>query len=1210
MRQPKPHIPMAAPNQVGVLNFAFDVVTDRPELTPDRQLLAIRQTLLPELDRLLEKAALQSRDIHIDQLTLDLGAFEVPVDWDTVSARFSQELTSALAPYLRPFDQVSPVAHYRPFNAGLQPTPQDLSDRIPAIEPSQDKVPDHIATTAVPDVATVLRHLRAIVQAQGPQHRAAAIAALLPLLANRAIGSMAKRSGLGPRPRDRDDLGAWYKQLARKIDRAERDVLLTLAKALPLGTRQQIADAKQIRTWPRNMGGQTAWVHELASKLGSPSGNDDAPQDHANKAATLKPLFDDIGQLAGIGTITVARIAAILRELARSGTPQRTDAPQPTAADLRALMRTDKAQAEAALDMMPAPLVLDLITALLGQSDGPLHDALARLRTVTSPDAAYRHIARALLLGETIDIDAARKAGASAASPDRTLKTNQLARTLQQLVSATTQSARREATARADQVRKSAPGKLRQTAPDTQGPGDPALDRVSSDGETSEQSNPGDAAATAVDSGTSASAPTTQPGDFSDRAQSESLDRLASGQFSDPSRPHDATQSLDAPSPDGPEQGARGHVTENDTSSKAPKAAETPRAKRATPDPDHAKFSDHVAENEATDASADPTSEPAQTGGSPDDVTSAAGARPTPDGADAARASHAPQTPETFAQRADTQAAPTPEAIADSQSRTDPESATAPLQPVAGTDRKSDNESQPKETGRGQDDVARHNGDDAAARSNPAPTDQSGSDAWGADTILGPDGLPAPAVSLGEGAIAEGPDFTQTKLRGPALSRQSGTSPQHTPSRSGPNPASTNPASTDSALGAIADALDADHDRAQAPTDQDHNQETGAAGNLDGQTGQDAPATSKSPLHTSQDEAGHTHSQPDDTNGKDAGHTAAEGSQTPSASAGDRTPQKVAQDDLNAQTLDDHVLENAAQQKQLADILDASLPDIGPHARQGFELLWALLRSDKPAQSEADFWITAFGVALDQAAPKFEDTIHQFVRALTSAEPDPFILRGMIARLGYGTEQDAALRHRTRAALEQLLQDPAQEAPQAAEVTPKPASRHPTDCAGLVLFHPFITLLFDRLEIEKDKRGILPEHLGRAAGVLGGLVRAEAPVDHPLDPLERCLLGHTADTPLPERAPLMASDLQLIDSLVLSVIERWGRLGSTSPGGLRETFVARSGLIDDSDAQSDVLTVSKGPFDMLLDGLPWSISPVALPWMPKPLIVKWRGHDD
>jgi hypothetical protein len=40
------------------------------------------------------------------------------------------------------------------------------------------------------------------------------------------------------------------------------------------------------------------------------------------------------------------------------------------------------------------------------------------------------------------------------------------------------------------------------------------------------------------------------------------------------------------------------------------------------------------------------------------------------------------------------------------------------------------------------------------------------------------------------------------------------------------------------------------------------------------------------------------------------------------------------------------------------------------------------------------------------------------------------------------------------------------------------------------------------------------------------------------------------------------------------------------------------------------LKVQQGPFDVLIDRLPWSISPLRTPWMPAPLIVRWRQKDD
>jgi hypothetical protein len=93
----------------------------------------------------------------------------------------------------------------------------------------------------------------------------------------------------------------------------------------------------------------------------------------------------------------------------------------------------------------------------------------------------------------------------------------------------------------------------------------------------------------------------------------------------------------------------------------------------------------------------------------------------------------------------------------------------------------------------------------------------------------------------------------------------------------------------------------------------------------------------------------------------------------------------------------------------------------------------------------------------------------------------------------------------------------------------------------------------------------------------------------------------------PQRQPLDRAGTDLIDSLIQSVISQWGRLGNTSADGLRAAFVQRGGVLQFDGETQHILTVNRGPYDMLLDALPWSINMVTLPWMPLPLMVDWRG---
>ncbi|MFK7762661.1 MAG: contractile injection system tape measure protein [Roseobacter sp.] len=255
-------------------------------------------------------------------------------------------------------------------------------------------------------------------------------------------------------------------------------------------------------------------------------------------------------------------------------------------------------------------------------------------------------------------------------------------------------------------------------------------------------------------------------------------------------------------------------------------------------------------------------------------------------------------------------------------------------------------------------------------------------------------------------------------------------------------------------------------------------------------------------------------------------------------------------------------------------------------------------------------------------------------------EPDPdkqiYAVRTMLARLMRLNGPDATgLRAEAKMALSQMLIEltaqgsgqsafpavPAQSSPQAPieqtvhtfrrDIANSGSARseeeilHVTENAGLVMLHPYYTLLFDRLRITHDGQALDPDHLPRALGALHFLAGA-APLS---DPLLCVLLGLDAMYPLPDAEPPDGDAEVLMDGLLRSVIERWGKLGATSPDALRQTFIQRTGSLRFNETGA-WLRVAPGPFDMLLDSLPWRLSPVAMRWMPLPCFVSWREDDN
>jgi hypothetical protein len=159
--------------------------------------------------------------------------------------------------------------------------------------------------------------------------------------------------------------------------------------------------------------------------------------------------------------------------------------------------------------------------------------------------------------------------------------------------------------------------------------------------------------------------------------------------------------------------------------------------------------------------------------------------------------------------------------------------------------------------------------------------------------------------------------------------------------------------------------------------------------------------------------------------------------------------------------------------------------------------------------------------------------------------------------------------------------------------------------AGVVLLHPFLTQFFKNLQLlEKGNFKDISSHQ-KALYLLHYLATENSkPQEHELL-IAKVLCSWPLEEPVGNLVNLTQEELNESNELLLSAIQQWSILKSTSPDGLREGFLQRKGkLFRKNDTL--VLQVERGPIDMLLDHLPWNLSIVKLPWMHDILKVEWR----
>lgn len=159
--------------------------------------------------------------------------------------------------------------------------------------------------------------------------------------------------------------------------------------------------------------------------------------------------------------------------------------------------------------------------------------------------------------------------------------------------------------------------------------------------------------------------------------------------------------------------------------------------------------------------------------------------------------------------------------------------------------------------------------------------------------------------------------------------------------------------------------------------------------------------------------------------------------------------------------------------------------------------------------------------------------------------------------------------------------------------------------AGIVLLHPFLSRLFNKLGLldgaafknfTARNKAILLLHCA-ATGAL------QAP-DHALV-LPKLLCDCPLNLPLDFSLSITPAEREETDQALRAAISHWRALGTASPDGLRETFLQRDGKLEHRQGNWR-LRIEKKTIDILLDRLPWNISALNLPWMPEALYVDWN----
>lgn len=159
--------------------------------------------------------------------------------------------------------------------------------------------------------------------------------------------------------------------------------------------------------------------------------------------------------------------------------------------------------------------------------------------------------------------------------------------------------------------------------------------------------------------------------------------------------------------------------------------------------------------------------------------------------------------------------------------------------------------------------------------------------------------------------------------------------------------------------------------------------------------------------------------------------------------------------------------------------------------------------------------------------------------------------------------------------------------------------------AGLVLLAPFFPRLFGLLNLLDEKKTLsVRAHQIKAIYMIQYLVTADEILPEYELFLNKLLTGYEPGESFPSFLKIEEADLQILLSLLNGVRQNWSKMKNTSIQGFRTSFLLRDGVLEEQDDKW-LLMVDPRAYDVLLDTLPWSYSPIKFPWMMKPLYVKW-----
>lgn len=160
--------------------------------------------------------------------------------------------------------------------------------------------------------------------------------------------------------------------------------------------------------------------------------------------------------------------------------------------------------------------------------------------------------------------------------------------------------------------------------------------------------------------------------------------------------------------------------------------------------------------------------------------------------------------------------------------------------------------------------------------------------------------------------------------------------------------------------------------------------------------------------------------------------------------------------------------------------------------------------------------------------------------------------------------------------------------------------------AGLIILHPFLKTLFEKLEWCEEEIWKTKMFQHKAVVLTQYLVTGKEKMGENELILNKILCGFSINEVVNTKLKITPKEKKLALSLLEAVLENWKAMGTSSVEALQETFLQREGKLELQANDTYELWVEEKGYDVLLGQLPWGIGMFKTPWMENYLTCHWN----